>query len=321
MGLARNDPTQLLAYDYFEQAEANLDAPVAMPLGGNWAETNKTGANGFKVIAASDLARRTAVSDTTLNSGCFAQAGSTAYTTFSATLTVKSGTQLRGSTAGSESRVGLLGRYVSTEKWLIAVLGFIGGEMPVFSVIKSVPGTVTVIATQTLNLAHKLSGSGARALRDDTPMKLWAAANGSWAAECGDVKLSGQDDDLATGGTLATGKVGLYDAMTSASSATRDVDDFYLMATDPPGVVCYSGKRIEFRSDGVERQDASGSYYGPPSMVRGGNLYLAPAGDSGRINRIAIRMRRNDIETEPDTNVTDRHTVEVLVTERYLIPR
>jgi hypothetical protein len=34
-----------------------------------------------------------------------------------------------------------------------------------------------------------------------------------------------------------------------------------------------------------------------------------------------IAMRRNDIDTEPDINVTDRHTVEVKVRERFLAPR
>jgi hypothetical protein len=32
-------------------------------------------------------------------------------------------------------------------------------------------------------------------------------------------------------------------------------------------------------------------------------------------------MRRNDVEVESDGNVTDKQSVEVLATERFLVPR
>lgn len=39
------------------------------------------------------------------------------------------------------------------------------------------------------------------------------------------------------------------------------------------------------------------------------------------INRLAVLARRNDVEVEADDHVTDKHSVEVLVRERYLVPR
>lgn len=322
-----NKPSSLVAYDFFNQSTGNLEGKELPFPAITWAETNKTGENGFKVAkealeggSENGIATRAKVSDANLNSGCFAQAGATSYTAFGASLSLPAGCQMRT----ANTRLGILGRYVSAEKWVMAVLSVAtgGGGSPagvVLRVIKDVSGSVTELGSETTGVSYSQAETlwtlGAATITFNV------AANGAWTASCGAASISGQDADLATGGTLASGNVGLYDAHSSASAATRKVDAFELFGIEEPGRVCYSGKQMEFRSDGALRQDSSGSYDGQPPVVRGADFYLEPAGESGRINRIAIRMRRNDVLAEQDANVTDKQSVEVLATERFLLPR
>jgi hypothetical protein len=152
-------------------------------------------------------------------------------------------------------------------------------------------------------------------------VQLNIAANGSWSAAAGGLKLAGHDADLAVGGTLASGKVGLYDAYTKSTGEKRYLANFQLLGAEEPGRSCYSGRQVEFNSQGCLRQDSSGTYDGQPSSYRGAGFYLEPAGSLGLINRVAVKMRRNDNEVEEDSGITDKQTVEIEVTERYLLPR
>ena len=148
------------------------------------------------------------------------------------------------------------------------------------------------------------------------------AADGTWQAwaytpgtTAGTPLLSGQDSALETGAALASGKVGLYDAWTSSASSTRTYDNFEVFTAAEAGRVCHANRQVEARWDGTELQDSTGVYWGPPSSERGGRFF-APVGNS----RVAVKMRRNDVTVEPDTNVTDKQRIEVLIRERFLAP-
>lgn len=130
----------------------------------------------------------------------------------------------------------------------------------------------------------------------------------------------GVDSDLGPEGALYTGMVGLVHANTAASGRALLGTEFHFWEP-AENVVCHAGKSIEFNSQGVLRESEDGKTWGPPDLPRGGNFYLEPAGADGRINRIVIVARRNDVEVEPDNHVEDRHTVEIKVRERYLLPR
>jgi hypothetical protein len=114
--------------------------------------------------------------------------------------------------------------------------------------------------------------------------------------------------------------VGIYDANPSTTEAFRALDSFQVLGANPAASVCYSGKLIEFNSQGCLRQDSTGAYDGPPSSHRGAGFYLEPEGKLGLINRVVVRMRRNDNEVEEDAPVTDKRAVEVKVRERFLVP-
>jgi hypothetical protein len=307
VGIAVSTPTKLLAYDTFLQTEGSLTGK-ALPLGGTWAGAGDT--DDFKVIVAEDLARRTAVSDDDLNTGRYAIAGSEEPTTAKVSVTQNSNVAL----FGGGIRRGVFLRYSNTENWLMAGLESFGG-LPVLRVYKRVAGTVTQLRESppisSFNGTNRVITS------------LFAGADGTWQAwayESGTTEpspvLEGSDTALAAGGTLEKGKGGIYDAQTTATAITRYYDEFSLLSGSQAGRVCFSGKSCTLSSDGFTRQDSTGKYEGSASLYRGGNLYLNPG-----LNRIVIAMRRNDAAQEADDHVTDQHTTEVLVRERFLAPR
>lgn len=310
-GPVSNNTTALLAYDTFLQTEGNL-AGKTLPLGGEWAEAGD--AVRFKVIAAEDLARRTEVSDANLNTGAYAVAGTAEPTNVSVSIDVSRSTL----EPGAEGRWGVFARYSNTENWLLAVIQT-EGKAVTLRVFKRVTGTVTQLASMTLANFHlsPLSDRVVLSVNDAGGWRAWQALS---TADLGTPLLEGTDAVLATGGALAKGKVGFYDAYTSASANTRQFDNFSAAELEGPARVLYSGKVAEIRSEGYFRQDESGTYYGelPP---RGSDLYLEPEGDSAAINRLVIVARRNDVEVEADSAVVDKISVEVKVRERFIAPR
>ena len=317
MGLANNNPTKLLAYDTFLQSEGAL-AGKTLPLGGTWAGAGD--AVDLTVIAAEDLARRTEVGDADLNTGRYAIAGSEEPTSskVSVKVTTPGGVV---PTLGENYRYGVFLRYIDAENWLMAYIGDAspGTTLKLF-VAKRVAGTVTQLGRVDIGVP------GVSPF--ELTVSLQATSAGAWQAWAYNANatsepaplLTGQDAVLATVGTLAKGKGGFYDAHTYVKARTRTYDNFNLLAAEPASVMLYAGKTAEIRSEGYFRQDESGSYYGefPP---RGGDLYLDPEGDSGRINRLVLLARRNDVEVEADDHVTDKISVEVIATERFLAPR
>lgn len=63
---------------------------------------------------------------------------------------------------------------------------------------------------------------------------------------------AGQDAALATGGALASGKVGLVDWRFTSGAVTRRYDDFAAWVPDVD-VACHANQSIEFRSHGDDR--------------------------------------------------------------------
>lgn len=116
------------------------------------------------------------------------------------------------------------------------------------------------------------------------------------------------------------GRVAIIDERKSAEPATREFDNFALWKPEPQ-VVCNSTRSVQFRSDDVERDNTGATYLSPVPRYRGANILLDPEGDANLINRLVVKMRRNDTAVEADSSVTDKHKLEVLVRERFLAPR
>ena len=314
-GIQSNDISQLLAYDDFNQANGEpLDKPLALPLGGNWSEAGKTGANGLLINGAGHSAQRTAVSDATLDGGCFAIAGATNYTSCLVSAEVNPQRTQDGPT--ERGRFGVIARYSSLEKWLMAAMMYYtppsGANVTILGVFKRNGAGASSLISSVAIFPGSIPGA--------TLISLRVAIDGTWTAtavgSAGTHSVSGQDSDLATGGGLASGKPGLHDAWITSTANTRTYDKFSCVGTSEAGRVCFASKKAEVRWDETERQDAAGTYYGEPSSYRGSRFFV-PVGNS----RLALKLRRNDVDLEPDANVTDKHEVEVKVTERVLAPQ
>lgn len=125
---------------------------------------------------------------------------------------------------------------------------------------------------------------------------------------------------LATGGVLATGRIGLLD--TGGSASSRYYDNLSVARPDPEGVVCHASQSIEFRHDTTQREDSTGVYAGQPPEYVGARFTVPPSGVAGRLARVAVMAKRNDVQVASDANTGDSTTVQVYVVPRYLaVPR
>jgi hypothetical protein len=303
-------PTTLSAYDMFDGSAGNLDAPRALPLGGKWSEVNKTGAKGFAVETSSHTAQRTEVSDTNLDSGCFALAGTTSYTATQVQVNVRFTKALE-----EKMRFGVLARYTDIENWLMAVLtydGAFGGEGSPglhLSIIKRVAGVVT-------NLGHisppNLKGAEGGndflystvqlAVATSGVFQAWAYRPGSGP---GDPGVVSQEAALATGGALAGGKLGIYDAWTSATANTRNFDNFVAFAISASDAVVYASRSAEVRSDRFLRQDSTGLVSVPRTDYKGSYFKPPPARREGRSIRTIVKLSRGNVDTMADPSIDD----------------
>lgn len=304
--------TAFTARDEFDQSAGNLTGKT-LPVGGTW--SNAGAAGDLAVEATGHTAQRTATNDTDLHSGRFEIAGTATFTDTLVQVDVES------SLAGTSYGMGVHARYVDTNNWLIAAVRSGGStSMGELSVSKKVAGSVTRLAAA-YSLPFAISDATFYSIR------LLADAAGRWFVWVwqtgGSVfapSYGGVDTDLKTGGALASGKVGIYDAQ-GPVAATRSYDNFFV-SVPQANEVLYSGRQAQIRSDSAFRQDSTGTYNGPlPTGLRGTYPTIPPAGAENRTTRLAARSLRNNPEEVSNANVTDSLSVQALITPRFLAPR
>jgi hypothetical protein len=315
-GLQSSAATQLLAYDEYIQSAGAATGKSPTVGSAYVAATNSDAAPDFEVDAVNHRLFRSSVSDTgtiipVYLLGRAIGAGAAKYKNhmIAHNLTIP----------WSEAvTTGHIVRWVNAENFFVVYFTeFGGGGVGWNLLVGKYKAKVRTILREVENFrgkAAELSG------RLETIVQDGAIAVYFDGVEVTTVK----DADLATGGTHQEGQAFLYDHNVAAAAATRIYDNFEIVEIPPAGRVCFASRQAELRSDSDDkliRQDATGTYDGPPSTYRGGRFYIPPAGDAGLVSRLAVKMRRNDVDTEPDTNVTDQQTIEVKVTERFLAPR
>lgn len=302
------------AYDLFNQADGNLDAPKAADLGGNWAEANKTAGDGFQVEDADHTLRRTKTGDSYYYSGCFAYLGSTvAGCSVKVELKFSRVPTLNWAGPYYDSAFGVLARYGGTNTWLALLLRTYwvieAGWVSTLALLKNVSGTITALQEEesafygVTNYWYKL--------------QLDVAANGTYVTYINGLQWrTGYDADLATGGALDDGKCGIYDAWTDSASCTRYYNNYLAMtpsSTATTHVVDASGAVI-LGSDSIARADGT-----RPPQFEGSYLTCPPAGREDRTHRLAVKMRRADVDTSADANIADGQRVDVTVTPRVVL--
>lgn len=134
-------------------------------------------------------------------------------------------------------------------------------------------------------------------------------------------QLAGLQSALATGGTLASGKVGLADRNATGVTLNRYYDNFYAGTPSAETLVINSGQSLQVRSDSNLRASVDGTAYGDIAS-RGSRLFIPQAGDAGRSSRIAVRATREDPVTMASRNDGDSTELAVFYKPRYLaVPR
>lgn len=259
-------------------------------------------ADDFTIEATGHTARRTAVSDANLDTGRYATAGSQNY--------AATGVQVDcpQNTTGATSRVGALARFVDTNNWLFAGLEQTPGAIKVYkrvagtvTLLASIPWATTVATGPTLTVRLVVTAGGT--------FFVWAFPRGSTP---GSPILVGYDAVLQTGGALDDGKVGFYDAQTTAGAATRDYDNFaaFIPATD---AAIFGNGQLEVRHDRSIRL-AEGVW--ESVQVVGDHLLIPPAGKEGRTVRIMVKASRTLLDAA-DPGIDDIQAT-LHVTPRYL---
>lgn len=279
------------ARDEFNQSAGALAGKTAVA-GGAWGGAGD--ADDFSVEATGHTAQRTAVSDT-VDIGRAAPLGASATAT-AAQIDVRSSV-LIGSTA---PLTGLLLRYVDASNYAYARIQWT---------------TVTGIAR--VGLARRLAASNITyspvsldfPIAVDTWYTLRAVidATGSWwiwvfprGGVPGEPLLTGQHSELATGGALASGQAGLFDYWSGGTAVTRSLDNF-LAWVPTLDAVLHPSQSAELRTDGMFREDATGTAYGPVSYAEGGVPRLPPTGTT----QILLKGSRGDFDQVPDRGIDD----------------
>lgn len=311
------------ARDQFNQSAGYLDAPKTADVGGNWAEANRTGANGFAVETTGHTAQRAIPSDSSIyDGGCYAYVGS-AIAACRVEGTVRMSAQPTGQTLRTHA-YGLLARYTNANSWAAWVLcdGSKAGLTDVYPdtsiyghqlalLAKTSAGSVVTVAQTDLSAYYGVTGY-------NYSMAVEIDANGAYRCYWqGMLALSGSYGEFVTGGALDDGKVGIFDVQTTSASITRNYDNFrssglsaatdYQHVVDADGAVIIDHESVR-RSDGTRPPEFEGSY-----------LTVPPAGREDRTHLLAVKMRRNDVDVTTDDNIADNQRLDVTVTPRVVL--
>lgn len=309
-------PATLSARDEFAQNFGGAPGALTgltLPVGGTWGGAGDAG--DFQVQASSPIARRTDISDADAQTGRYVTAGTPSLTN----VHVQADFLATAGTTGL--RQGVIARYTDVNNWLLAVLASDGTSpgtsswTTLLQVIKRVAGTTTVIAQLPVSFTQLASQYYSIALVVDTTGRFFVWADGQGKLS-GSPIIGGYDSVLATGGTLATGKVGIYDVNTTATASTRDYDNFFAFAPVPDAAM-FASQSFEIRHDGAIREDSAGAVWQPVSVYEGDLLKPLPTSREQRSLRFIVKACRNDPAVAPDPAIDDINAT-LALTPRYL---
>jgi len=280
-----------VARDEFNQTSGNLAGKVA-PMGGTWAGAGD--ADDFAVETTGATAQRTATGDTAgSHNGRFATFG----TPSPAAVAVQA--DIKHVTFGDS---GVVARYTDTSNWVIAHIVL----EPIFTtaylaVHKRVAGTTTQLGT-TLEFPGRASNvfyTVRFAAFDDGKWYVWFDKQGGPLAA---PVMNGHDSALATGGALASGKVGIWD-WNGGGAATRNIDNVRAWVPSVDAAV-FANRSVELRTDGVFRQDTTGAAYTPVVPI-GALPRIPPSGLENRKVELFVKASRGDFDQTPDSGIDD----------------
>ncbi len=277
--------------------------------GQTWATTGD--ATDIAVEATGHTAQRGEVSDADTLTGRYAVAGTNTFSDVVVSLAAKRSVLDVGSS--QQLLQSALARYTDANNWLMG--GYLTTTAADFAFVgKRVAGTY-----ETLGAVAVPSYIDWRTiwLHADRLGRYWL-----WGVATGGLPrllLAGRDTSLILAATLASGKVGFYDAKTGATAVTRNYDNVAVWVP-PRAAVLFSDCTLELGSSSVERESlgggaASGVY--EPLVPRGDYMRLEPAGVENRKNRLAIVASPSDPDLMGVPATPSDLEADIFVTPRY----
>jgi hypothetical protein len=305
------NPSTFSARDEFAQAAGALTGET-LPVGGTW--TGAGDADDFQNTGST--VTRTAVSDSAgeaMVNGRLAIAGSTNYTN----IAVQVFQSATASSDTSSATWGVFARYTDANNWLVAQVTSPHSQT-IIQIAKKVAGTSATLASivessPILQLPTVVKGMRLHA-DDQGRVFLWFWTDG-YAP--GSPILVAQHADLATGGTLATGKIGFVDYRIGSPATTRTYDNFsaFVPVKD---AAAYGSQSLEIGPSTVMREDSTGAIWTRVSSYDGDYGRIPVAGAESRAVRTIVKMSRNDPTVMPDTSI-DNISARLFVTPRFLV--
>lgn len=303
-------PATITGRDEFDQSPGALHGTAAA-VGGLWSSGGDAG--DFSVDAAGHNLKRTVVGDIYSGGPVGRWAVLPPVKTDTAVQTAVSWSATPGD--ANSTQLGVLARWVNASTYAVAYVDPAGvpGEATMVQALMRIGGAPFLLGTR--YFVPPLTSCAVR---------LVIAQDGSWQVHVDTGNgiptlplLSGQSSHLATGGTLAQGKDGLWDWWYTTDAGTRWYDGFRAWVPAPDAAV-YGGRRLEVRHDGVLREDAGGTVWTPVSRYQGDYLTIPPSGPEGRSARFAVRAGRWAPGVGPEPAIDDL-SAQLFVTPRYLV--
>lgn len=302
-GIAQSSPSAtglspFAARDGFDQTSGTLVGKV-LPVGGTWAGAGDS--DGFGINTTNATAQRTATVDSTgFANGRFAIAGTATFEEVSAQADFNFTTP----TTADAFNTGVIARYTDTSNFALAAISKSAASstwrLNFFAYVAGVGVAWTSTASPYFGVAYDHRIQVVIDVRGNYRV-LWGLPTlGVETSE----KLSGFSPYLATGETLASGKVGFFDQVTGSTPATRQVDNFLVTAPEPDAAV-FASRSVELSTWGIVREDSAGEAYGPVSRVFGDLPRLPAAGIDGRTTEVMVKLSRGDLGDSPDSGIDD----------------
>lgn len=265
------------ARDEFNQSAGSLAAKVA-PVGGTW--TGAGDADDFTIDTSGKTAQRTAVSDSAATNGRFGILGSTNYTNIAVQVNVKR------TNVSSNTWTGVLARTTDADNFFIAAIVGSAVQAPYLITQAELAGSPVsgVGYVAPLPFAYGANQWATIQIFIDATGRFYVYAFPAGAVPYGSTTavIAGRASQLATGGgTLASGKPGIYDSHTDATANTRNFDNIAAWVPVYDAVI-YPSQSAELRTEGMFREDSTGAGWGPVTSVTGDLPRIPASGLEGR---------------------------------------
>lgn len=263
----------------------------ALDVGGSWFGTGSS--TDLAVESTGHTAQRSAVSDASTTAGRFAIAAALGAMTGSAAQV-----DVKFSTILASSYSGVIVRYSDVNNWFGAFLTPAAGGVVLF---KMKAGSLTAYSpVNTLSTNPNTWYSVKLTVDGSGNYVVYGSLQGGSFA----IAFVGNDADLASGGTLASGRVGIADINTGVSAVTRNMDNFSATPVLSDAVV-FASRTAQLTTQGNFRQDSTGTAYGPTAPPNGDLLRIPPSGLEGRTVECLVKMSRGNLSTEADGGIDD----------------